>query len=655
MMNNQETLSKKLTAIAVVLALAIAWALPAWTEEAAEAAPLTEAELIAVLESDEAEWVDIQDACRRLSRIGTRASIPALAALLPDETLSHMARFALEPMDYPEVDEALRQALTNAEGMPKTGIIISMGVRRDAEAVPLLIPLLRDDHPDTARAAAGALGRIATPEATAALLEFRESAPDAIRSALNEGLLAAAQRYVEDDASELAVPLYELFLASDAPIEVRMGAFRGLACAQPETTPERLIAALGGDDPMFRNLAAQLVAETEDRDNTLEYAQALSSLPAAGQVALLRGLGDRGDSVARPYVAEAVRHDDTQVKLEAIRALGALGSTREDVLALVALLPSDNEETADAARDSLVVMEGDVADQVLAAQITDAEPSVHAQLLSLLANRRAEQAIPLALEGLGAPDTEVRDAALGVLGMMGGLDEAQTVVHVIVERADAPEREAAEAALSAIITRRGNEVLPVILEGMEDAAREPRLALLRRAAGIGGRQALEAVLAAMDDDDDEVAGEAVRMLSNWSTLDAAPHLEMLAQEGELTPYVLGLRGYVRLARERAEGARKVRMLTRALELSRRPEELRLVLGAWGGVTDVTALKVLEPYLDDPEVRTETALAMVGIAGQADKDNEEQKALAVSAMNTVLEKCDDDRIRGNAQRVLDGLN
>ena len=202
MMNNQEVISKKFAAMAVVLALAVVWPFPTLAseeEEAADAAPLTEAELIAVLESDEAEWVEKQDACRRLSRIGTRASIPALAALLTDDTLSHMARFALEPMDYPEVDEALRQALTVAEGLPKTGIIISMGVRRDAEAVPLLIPLLQHDQPDTARAAAGALGRIASPGATAALLEYRESAPDAVRSAVNEGLLAAAQRYVDED------------------------------------------------------------------------------------------------------------------------------------------------------------------------------------------------------------------------------------------------------------------------------------------------------------------------------------------------------------------------------------------------------------------------------------------------------------------------
>ena len=56
---------------------------------------LDEAGMIGVLESG-ADWWDKQAACRGLRKIGTAKSVPALAALLPDEELSSMARFALE-------------------------------------------------------------------------------------------------------------------------------------------------------------------------------------------------------------------------------------------------------------------------------------------------------------------------------------------------------------------------------------------------------------------------------------------------------------------------------------------------------------------------------------------------------------------------------
>ena len=91
---------------------------------------LDEAKLIAVLKSD-AGWLEKQAACRDLRRIGTVKSVPALAELLPDETLSHMARNALEPMPYSEAGEALRDALATTTGRTKTGVITSICVRRD--------------------------------------------------------------------------------------------------------------------------------------------------------------------------------------------------------------------------------------------------------------------------------------------------------------------------------------------------------------------------------------------------------------------------------------------------------------------------------------------------------------------------------------------
>ncbi|MCK4415439.1 MAG: HEAT repeat domain-containing protein, partial [Candidatus Eisenbacteria sp.] len=75
------------------------------------------------------------------------------------------------------------------------------------------------------------------------------------------------------------------------------------------------------------------------------YAEALSRAPAEAQVALLRGLADRGDPTARPAVAQVLNSTDGPVKLAAVKALGALGGV-EDVAALTDLLASDDAELA---------------------------------------------------------------------------------------------------------------------------------------------------------------------------------------------------------------------------------------------------------------------------------------------------------------------
>ena len=113
---------------------------------AATAAPsfAQEAKLIAVLKSG-ATQEEKAAACRQLARVATKQSVPVLASLLGDEKLSHMARYAMETIRDPSVDEALRDALGNFKGRPLQGVIGSLGVRRDAKAVDAIAKLLTGD------------------------------------------------------------------------------------------------------------------------------------------------------------------------------------------------------------------------------------------------------------------------------------------------------------------------------------------------------------------------------------------------------------------------------------------------------------------------------------------------------------------------------
>jgi HEAT repeat protein len=613
---------------------------------------MDEAALIAILGSD-AEWLEKQAACRSLRRIGTEKSVPALAALLADEKLSHMARYALEPMPYCEVDEALREALGTTKGLPKVGVITSIGVRRDAEAVSLLAPLAEDPSADVARAAIGALGRIATPKAVKTLMDSRDAVPDPVHPALIEGLLVAAEDLYENGKSKQAVKIYEELLKPSWPMHARVGAFRGLVYTQMERSPKRLVDALGGDEPLFRDVAAQLVAETCGEDMTLACAKALPTLPTDGQVALLRGLATRGDAAARPAVAKAVSSADAQVKLAAVKALGALGD-KADVTTLAGLLVSDDADIAEAAKTSLAVMQGEDIDTAIAGSVAGAAPTVHAQLLETLMNRRAEQAVPLSVEALADGDTSVREAGLRVLALLGGNAEAPAVVSALANAQDSSERSAVEKALTAICSRDGETVLPIVLQAMNGASSESRVVLLRGLARIGGPKALDTVLAAINGDDTEAGNEAVRLLSNWGTLDAAPHLAKLAEGKDETRQVLGLRGYVRLARVEPSIEKRAVMLAKAMKLTKRPDEKKLVLGAWGTVPTEGSLKALRPHLKNESVRNEAAQAIIAVAAELGKKGEDNKARSIEALRAVVEKCKDEEIRRGAQKALADL-
>ena len=607
-----------------------------------------EATLIGVVQGN-AGWLEKQEACRGLRQVGTAACIPALAALLPDKDLSHMARYALEAMPYPEAGKALRDALAKAEGAPKAGIVISLGVRRDPEAVPLLIVLLKDPDTDTARAALGALGRIATPDAAGALRAFEPTISEAMRPALAEGLLAAGQYLAQDGKGDFAVPIYEDLLAATWPMQIRMGAFRGQAFAEPGKAPQRLLAALSGDAPLFRDLAAEIVGETSGAETTKLYAEALPKLAPAGQAALARGLAVRKDLAGRPAVVQAMQSSDKGVKLAAVKALAVLGGA-SDVAVLAGFLAADDNDLVSAAATTLTALKGDTIDPAIAATFADAPAVARVKLLELLVNRHADQALPLAIKGLAESDVTVRVAGLRALAPLGDKEQVPLILAALPKADDASERAAIEKALNAIAARQGEDVLPLALSAMNGARPESRVVLLHVLARIGGPKPLDAVLAALKDADAAISDDAMHLLADWTTLDAAPQLLELAKSDDLNRQVLALRGYVRLAGTEPSPDQKARMLTTAMGLVKRADEKKLVLGAWGTVMTPQSLEVLAPYLDDAAVQNEAASAIAAVATELAK-NPDLKTKATDALKAVVEKCSEPSIKDRAQKAL----
>ena len=121
--------------------------------------------------------------CRRLSLVGSAASVPALAAMLGAPETSDMARYALERIPDPVVKQVLRLMLPNSAGKVRIGIVNTLGQRRDAAATGALAGLIPGSDADAAIAAAAALGRIGNAAAASALAAAQPKSSGALRQA----------------------------------------------------------------------------------------------------------------------------------------------------------------------------------------------------------------------------------------------------------------------------------------------------------------------------------------------------------------------------------------------------------------------------------------------------------------------------------------
>jgi HEAT repeat protein len=180
--------------------------------------------------------------CRKLSVIGTAASVPALAALLPEKDHSHMARYALERIPAAEAAEALRKALGSVQGDLKIGMISALASRGDAAAVPLLAGLLSGDS-RTAVAAADALGRIDSAEACQALTAAGTVTDKAAAAAITDARLACAESLVRQGKRPEAMAIYKSVAdaaatgTTPAAKSARLAAARGILACLDTTTP----------------------------------------------------------------------------------------------------------------------------------------------------------------------------------------------------------------------------------------------------------------------------------------------------------------------------------------------------------------------------------------------------------------------------------
>ncbi|WP_337176926.1 HEAT repeat domain-containing protein [Paludisphaera sp.] len=175
-------------------------------------------ELIETLQKPDATRKDRADALRVLAQVGDRECVEAVAPLLRDEEQADMARYAIEPIPHPAVDEALRAVVAEAKGRPLVGAIASLGVRRDAKAVPALVEKLCDSDAQVAIAAAKSLGCIGGAAASQALREALPKSKDFVQAAVVEGLFRAAESLACQKQCQAAADLYDA-LAKEAPLE----------------------------------------------------------------------------------------------------------------------------------------------------------------------------------------------------------------------------------------------------------------------------------------------------------------------------------------------------------------------------------------------------------------------------------------------------
>ena len=669
---------KRLLYVTVALGLL----LPGLQFSASAAQTNEEQTLIGVLRSNRSPAAK-DAACARLKRIGTAQSVPALAALLTDEQLSHSARYALESMPSAKAGQALidalddinmveslrfnaaktGQLLTNALGktseLTRVGLINSLGFRRETPAVPTLATLLTDHDARVAAAAATALGQIGGSKALKALQAATANSAGPVHDALVDACLRCANCLLASGNQGKALAVFQQLYDTERKDAIRAAAYRGMIEASGKQALPLMTTAILGTDGASQMAALQLVREVAAPGATETFTTMLNTVDSPVQVALIQGLNQRGDISAAPAIAAMASNTAPEVRLAAINALGILGDASFVPLLAVSAASAGGEEQK-AARLALVQLWRGNPTETLLRLLPAAKPEVQAEFARALSGRGDKTAVPKLVELVRQGSGSASKAALQALAMLVEDSQLGLMVQFVVEAKSDPARsDAAEALNTACLqiqTRRGQVNIEPIVQGLVTAATEARIALFPVCSGLIDPRIRAGLRAAVAASDPPVRAAAIRALCDTCDPELLPDvLKIACGAPEENFRTLAIRACVRLTTQeetiKLPVKEKIEPLKAILATTLSADQKRLVLAGLAEIPDLQALKLAEPMLDEAATQLEAAKTVTRIASVLPYA---QAEAAASSLKKVVATTTDAEARKAAEAVLNDI-
>ena len=606
----------------VALAAVMLAAVSAWAADDANAPP-KEKDLIAVLQSADSPKADKAITCKKLAVFGSKDAVPALASLLNDEELISWARIALEAIPGPEADDVLRKAMGTLKGRSQIGVINSIAFRRDAAAVPGLAGLLKNKDAEVASAAAAALGKIGNDAAIKTLRASLSITPKAVRSAVAEGCIYAAEQLLADGKAGDAAALYDEVRKADVPKQRIVEATRGAILARGSDGIPLLVEQLRSDDKKMLQIGVMTARELPGKAVAdAVVAEMAKATPERG-VLLLHVLASRGDETALPAIVDVAKSGPKPMRIAAIGALKTFGRASYAPMLLEIAIEDDADISA-AAKTALAEFPNKDIDAGIAARLTKSEGKMLVTLMEVVGQRQIV-ATPALIKFLDDADATVRQAALVALGETVELKDLDVLISPVVSPKKTEDTETAVKALRAACVRMPDSAACAakLVSTMSQSPIATKCTLLDILGAMGGPAAMEAIAVAGKDTSPELQDAATRILGEWMDVDAGPVLLDLAKNAPTEKYrIRAMRGYIRLVRQfNMPAGQRAKMCEKALKTAERTAEKKLVLNEVIGLPKYASpmmLKLAEEAKNDPELKGDATRIAAAIAKRLGK-------------------------------------
>lgn len=582
------------------------------------------------------------------------ACVDALAAFLRDTRLCDRAVRTLTSMHTPKAVAVLKTALADNKTANVSAVISALGALKTEDAAELIMPYAT--HGDAAMRQSAQLALANIGHAPVASLIAAESAKSRgfAKALADANTLLLARRLADKGQSATAAVMCRDLLRNEVTaVHVQCGALDVLVGAECEKALDDLLAAAHSGTPELAAAAASQANRMEGSHVTRQWLNLLEDADPFTAEHIIAMLGLRGDLGAFDAIAKRFNHVDEHVSGAAMHA-AVLLDWQKAMPALINLLKEAEEPWRfTLAINHLMRMPGQDALIASTSQLGTMPQATRIKLMEALAQRHAISCSRYIL----AQTTEcppIRQAALRALATCAAADDLDAILTRMLAAQDQNEKNSfQQAAITAVLQIEDAEKRVASVLTRLDGASNTNLDLLLRILGrTGSRKGFDVIVIAKANSVSKDA--AIRALADWPDVSAVPELMQIVQTEELRYQVIALRSALKLMNESAiDNATRLTYVRQAAQAIRRPEEKRLLISFVGQIRTNEALTLIEPYLSDPQLVSEAALAAAQIALPA---SEQDRRLTGTTAARVLQKArdavTDDALK---QRIAEYLN
>lgn len=557
---------------------------------------------------------------RQLQLVGQEDAVSCLKDFLDQKHLCGSAARALASIGVPAASKTLLQALENAEGFCQLSLVEALGETEYAEAAAAIAPLTKSEDMKLRKVAFYALARIAAPSSGAILTEAALEDgltydPDNATSAYLLYIKRLIEEGRQEQAGKLAASIFEN-AAQDNQVHTRTAALKLLTDIRGEKALPLLLEAMENENKAFRAAALKFAADYLTPGAIDQWTKQLRRVEATAQAEIISMLGDNGAKAALPAVIKALRSNHERVRLAAIEATGQLGGN-DEVADLLKIMKKGEDQEITAAKNALLIMKADNIPEKIADALPKTPSSAKIALVSILGAKAAHQNMASVFLLARNEKPEVRLAALKAMVPMATKAHLPQLFSLLNET---EVSEAQEVVQKAVIEGLKDSSTPteqaaLVLEKMDQAPSEKKNLYFPILASIGGERALQAVVEAFENGNEDTKKAVVQALANWSEVGAARPLYHLAQQPSNSKYLdAALRGYIQLVDKSAwPDAQKLLKLRKAMKVARTTGQKQAMLKALNDNTTFPAMVFAGQYLDDPGLQQEAAHAVMNMA------------------------------------------